>query len=80
MTTNFPTFNALVSTKVLSKSMAKRIAASGLNLQQISLIYARGGYDGLCSALSAKRHGSNQCRVTASKKVLRALSEYLAKK
>ena len=80
MTTNLPTFNALVSNKVLSNSMARRIAGSGLNLRQISLIYARGGYDGLRSVLSAKRHGSNQSRVTASKKVLRALSEYLAKK
>ena len=58
MNSNFPTFNALVLNKILLKSVAKMIAASGLNLQQISLICARGGYDGLRSVLSAKRHGS----------------------
>ena len=52
-------------THTTSAKEAKRIAASGLNLQQISLIYARGGYDGLRSVLSANPHGSNQSRVTA---------------
>lgn len=80
MTANFPSFQALVSKKVLSKSMAHRIAGLGLNLQQIGLIHARGGYDGLRVVLSAKQSGSNsQCRVTASKKILRTLSDYLAK-
>lgn len=80
ITANFPSLKVLVSKKVLSKSMAQKIAGSGLNLQQISLIYARGGYDGLRSVFSAKRNGQNsQRRVTASKKVLRTLSDYLAK-
>ena len=66
--------------KVLSKSMAQKIAGSGLNLQQVQLIHTRGGYDGLRSVLSARQRGrSSQCRVTATKKVLRTLSDYLAK-
>ena len=80
MTTNFPSFKDMVSKKVLSKAMAQKIAGSGLNLQQIRLIHARGGYDGLHSVLSAKqRDQKNKCLVTASKKVLRTLSDHLAK-
>ena len=80
MTTNFPSFKDMVSKKVLSKAMAQKIAGSGLNLQQLRLIHARGGYDGLHSVLSAKQRGhKGKCRVTASKKVLRTLSDHLAK-
>lgn len=80
MTNNFPSFKGLVMKKVLLKSMAQKIAGSGLNLQQVQLIHTRGGYDGLRSVLSAKQRArSSQCRVTASKKVLRTLSDYLAK-
>lgn len=80
ITANFPSFTSLVSKKVLSKSMAQKIAGSGLNLQQIRLIHARGGYDGLSDVLSAKEGGSSgRCCVTASKKVLRTLSDFLAK-
>ena len=80
MTANFPSFNGMISKKVLSKAMAQKIAGSGLNVQQIRLIHAGGGYDGLHSVLSAKQRGHrSKCRVTASKKVLRTLSDYLAK-
>ena len=78
MTTNFPSFKDLVSKKVLSKAMPQKIADSGLNLQQIRLIHARGGYDGLQSLLSTKQRG-HKSRVTASKKVLRTLSHHLSK-
>ena len=80
MTTNFSSFKDLVSKKVLSKAMAKNIAGSGLSLQQMRLIHARGGYDGLHSVLSTKQRGrKSKCRVTASRKVLRTLSHHLSK-
>jgi len=80
MTTNFPSFKDMISKKVLSKAMVQKIAGSGLNLQQMQLFHDRGGYDGLHSVLSAKQRGhKSKCRVTASKKVLRTLSDHLSK-
>lgn len=72
-------FLSLVADKILTNAMAKRIAGSGLNLHQIRLIHARGGYDGLHSVLSSKSSNGRSV-VTASKKVLRTLSNYLEKK
>ena len=79
-TANFPSLRALVTDKVLSKSVAQRIAGSGLNLQQLQLIHARGGYDGLRTVLNTKQGLNKQCQVITSKKVLRMLSDYLVKK
>ena len=79
-TANFPSLRALVTDKVLSKSVAQRIARSGLNLQQLQLIHARGGYDDLRTVLNTKQGLNKQCQVITSKKVLRMLSDYLVKK
>ena len=78
-TVNLPSFKCPVADKILTNARAKRIAGSGLNLHQIRLIHARGGYDGLHSVLSSKSSNGRSV-VTASKKVLQTLSNYLEKK
>ena len=78
-TVNLPSFKCPVAGKILTNAIAKRIAGSGLNLHQIRLIHARGGYDGLHSVLSSKS-SKGRSVVTASEKVLRSLSNYLEKK
>jgi hypothetical protein len=68
----------LVSQKIITKHMARKIAGSGLKYNHVRLIYLRGGLDGMASVFGAKDN-AKKARVTASKKILKRIEEYIAK-
>ena len=64
----------LVDGKTLSKTMAMKIAGSGLKFDHLKLAFQRGGYDGIRSLLSEKVNGT--FRVTNSVKVAKCLATF----
>ena len=71
---NLHSFKELIKEKVLTKSMATKMAGSGLNLTHVNLAFKRGGREGLCSLLSAKFNGKP--RVTKCERIFLQLESY----
>ncbi|XP_068696144.1 DNA polymerase III PolC-type-like [Montipora foliosa] len=72
---NLRTLRPLIASKVISKGMGDKIAASGLTLSHLKLSILRGGKDGLRSVLTEKVNGKP--RVTANSRIIAALLSHL---
>lgn len=68
------TLHPLIDKKVISTSMAAKIAESGLGLQHLQLAFQRGGADGLELVLKEKFDG--KVRVTANRQILSNIINY----
>lgn len=68
------TLHPPVTTKVVSKGMAEKIAGSGLTFHHLQLSFQRGGQDGLTNILSEKING--KARVTNNRRIISQLSNY----
>jgi len=73
---NVGTLMPLVSHKALSRSMADKIAASGLSFQHLQAACRRGGIDGLTSILSEMYNG--RPRATSSKKIIESVHKFFS--
>ncbi|XP_029207906.2 uncharacterized protein LOC114971528 [Acropora millepora] len=71
---NLQTLHPLVTTKVVSKGMAEKIAGSGLTFHHLQLSFQRGGQDGLTNILSEKING--KARVTKNRRIISQLSNF----
>jgi DNA polymerase III alpha subunit (gram-positive type) len=71
---NVSTLNHLITENVVSKSMANKIAGSGLDFRCLQLAYRRDPHDGIQNLLS--ENVRNGVRVTKSQKVIFALNKY----
>ena len=69
------TLNGMVP-RIVSKTMASKMAGSGLTLQHLKLAYRRGKEAGVENILKEKFHGKP--RVTAEKKILGRISSYIS--
>lgn len=66
---NYTSYIHLVNKKVITKSMAEKIAGSGLQLCHLEIIYKRGGEDGLRNSFQLKNEEGKQ-RVPMTKKTI----------
>lgn len=73
---NCLTFNEIMSNKIISKSMANKLANSGLCLVHLQLAIKRAGREGLKHIL-AEPNGLGKPRVTKNNKIIDKLFEYL---
>jgi hypothetical protein len=73
---NIPSLQIIISRKVISASMGRKIAGSGLNFAHLKTVYRRSGEDGIFSLLSESVDG--QTRVTKSRKVVEGLCGFLS--
>lgn len=71
---NLQTLHPLVTTKVVSKGMAEKIAGPGLTFHHLQLSFQRGGQDGLSNILSEKING--KARVTSNRRIISELSNF----
>jgi len=62
--------------KVVSKSVAQKMAESGLTLPHLFCVYKRAGEDGITTLLSTKT--GNKVRVTSRKDTISKVCGYLA--
>ena len=69
------TLNGMVP-RIVSKTMASKMAGSGLTLQHLKLAYRRGKEAGVENILKEKFHGKP--RVTAEKKILGRIASYIS--
>ena len=53
---NLPSFDSFISSRILSKTVSKQLAASGLNKCQLETVCNRSGIDGLCLLLKDRIH------------------------
>ena len=67
--------NPLISNKILTKSMAKKVDESGLDMDQLKLAHRRNEEDGVKLIFTEKFEG--KCRVTSSTKIARAVCSFL---
>ncbi|XP_068696137.1 uncharacterized protein [Montipora foliosa] len=72
---NLHSLRPLIASKVISKGMGDKIAASGLTLSHLKFSILRGGKDGLSNVLTEKVNGKP--RVTAASRIIAALFSYL---
>ena len=70
-----PTLYPLIQGKILSKSMAEKVAASGLKLSDLRKAFDRGGRDGLKSLFTEKKDGN--VRVTSRMSIIEKVVKYL---
>lgn len=68
------TLQPLICLKKISKSMAEKVAASGLTLEHLQLAYSRGGLDAISNVLIEKFDG--RVRVTRNKRVIKSICSY----
>ena len=73
--TNYKTLITLVNNKVLSESMAKRVAGSGLNYSHLYTTYQRGGLDSL-RQLFTEETSNGSVRVTKSSRIMNSVFEF----
>ena len=73
---NLPSLQVLIQNNVLSESMAKKIADSGLNYSHIKLAYDRNGDDGIKDLFTEKFVGKR--RVTADRKIISRVCQYFS--
>ena len=74
----FATLSNLVSEKVVTKTMAMKIAGSGLEYGHLKSIVDRNGLDGISAVFKAR--DAHSVRVTKSAKVILAVFEHFSKK
>ena len=72
--TNKLTLQPLLTRKVVSESMASKIATAGLTYDHLKLAHDRNGLDGISALLSEKVNGV--VRVTKHPPVIQRLFEY----
>ena len=65
----------LISNKVLTKSVAKRVAESGLGMKQLKIAHRRNAENGMKLLFTEKHEG--KCRVTSSTRIIKAVSDFL---
>ena len=75
---NMPSLKVLVTSKIVSKNMARTIAGSGLQLKHLCYAYRRNGRSGIESVLQEKQSGSSKVRVTRSRKITDSIADYFA--
>ena len=68
---NLSTFENLIETKVLSKAMAEKAAASGLTYRHFQIAYRRDGDSGLKAVLGEKF--GDKIRVTRTSRIISSL-------
>ena len=73
---NYKTLKLLVDLHVMSKSMARRTAASGLRLEHLQLAFKCGGKKGIREVLEEPK-ANGKPRVTNSKRILESVSSFL---
>ena len=73
---NKSTLHCLVTNKVLSDCMAKKVASSGLKLEHLKLAFKRAGVNGVKDLFGEKLLGGG-VRVTKSKAIIQRLGAYL---
>lgn len=69
-----PSLQVLVSRKILTSGMARKIAGSDLSLRLLQLVHKRIGRDGLSALLSETVAG--RVRVSKSQKVISSLCDF----
>ncbi|KAL4236483.1 hypothetical protein ACF0H5_004869 [Mactra antiquata] len=74
---NLPSLKCIVASSVCKLPTAENIAASGLNLEHLRMIYTRDGEDGLHFTFTSK-NSEGQPRVTNTKRTLDTLVPNLA--
>ena len=74
---NFATLYDLVDAKVLSETMAKKVAGTGLNLSHLKLAYRRNELSGIRNLFTEKF--DKKARVTAQKRIIDNVNVHLAK-
>jgi DNA polymerase III alpha subunit (gram-positive type) len=72
---NLESLMPLIRSKVVSDSMGKKIASSGLSLHHLHLAYERKGYDGIFGIFTECFEG--KVRVTKHKKIITAVTNFL---
>lgn len=72
---NLQTFQPLLNSKAVSKGIADKMAASGLQYRHLLLAHQREGNDGVSNVLMEKFEGKR--RVTANKRVIRNICMFL---
>lgn len=72
---NLKTMKPLTTSKVISNSMAEKIAGSGLTLQHLTLAFRRGGIDGIRGILTEKVDG--KYRVTSNNRIINQIFQYI---
>ena len=70
-----PTLYPLIQGKILSKSMAEKVAASGLKLSDLRKVFDRGGRDGLKSLFTEKKGRKSSSNI--SKSIIEKVVKYL---
>lgn len=76
---NLETFEIFTKEKILSGPMAKKIAATGLNLSHLKLAVSRGGLEGL-SQLFGEKLVTGKPRVTSVKSIVEKLFNFIIEK
>ncbi|XP_062596747.1 uncharacterized protein LOC134258225 [Saccostrea cucullata] len=71
---NLPSLQGLVSDKIITMSMGKKIATSDLNYAALKLAFHRGGEEGIRQVFSEECGGGP--RVTKSSKIIHAVAEH----
>lgn len=74
---NLPSLMPLVDRKVISKSMAQKMAGSNLNYHHLKLAFQRGGMEGIKCLLAEKNSNTLKARVTISKKIVTKLINFM---
>jgi hypothetical protein len=75
MNDNLKTLKPIIKKNVISESIGKKIAGSGLRLSHLKFVYKSAGEPGLEIILSQKT-AKGTCRVTKTKRVILKLQEY----
>lgn len=74
---NLPSLQPLIDRKILSESMARKVAGSGLNCSCLALAYRRNGVDGIRKVFGEKC-GMKGVRVTKSSKIVSTVGDYFS--
>lgn len=74
--TNMPGLENLVTTNIISRSMARKIACSGLTAEHLGEVYRKYGKEGIKNVFTEKVQGN--ARITANNRVITAIANYFA--
>ena len=76
---NSATFNTMLQEKVISSATVKKLAGSGLRFTHLQLAFERNGNDGISNLLT-ELNASGYPRVTKSKKIITAITDFLSRR
>lgn len=75
---NIHSLYPLLDNKIISKNIARKIAGSGLSMDNLILAFDRSGADGIRNVFSEEINKS--VRVTRSTKIIDSVSKYISEK